>query len=110
MPQNGTPQVVVITGASSGIGRATAQAFAKRGANLVLAARRAEMLEEAARECEALGGTGLAVGGAGGVGGPGGPPPRRPAGRARRGAGGGAGPPRRRALRPHRCLVQQCRR
>src|SRR3954454_1674194 len=61
MPQNGTPQVVVITGASSGIGRATAQAFAQRGASLVLAARRAEMLEEAARECEALGGTAIAV-------------------------------------------------
>ncbi len=43
-----------VADASSGIGRATAHAFAKRGASVVLAAQRAGMLEEAARECEAL--------------------------------------------------------
>ena len=48
-------QVVVITGASSGIGKATAIEFAKRGANLVLAARREFGLEKTARECESYG-------------------------------------------------------
>jgi short-subunit dehydrogenase len=44
--------VVVITGASSGIGRAYAMAFARRGARIVLAARRAELLDAVRREIE----------------------------------------------------------
>ena len=46
---------VVITGASSGIGRATALEMARRGANVVLAARRADRLDEVAVQCRALG-------------------------------------------------------
>ncbi len=54
-------QVVVITGASSGIGRGVAHAFAARRAIVVLAARSAETLAEVARECQERGARGLAV-------------------------------------------------
>lgn len=52
---------VVLTGATSGVGRATAQAFARQCANLVLAARREAVLEEVAAECQALGAQTLVV-------------------------------------------------
>lgn len=54
-------QTVVITGASAGIGRATAQLFGKRGANVALLARGAGGLEGAARDVEAGGGKALAI-------------------------------------------------
>jgi NAD(P)-dependent dehydrogenase (short-subunit alcohol dehydrogenase family) len=53
--------VVVVTGGSSGIGLATAEAFARRGARLVLAARGHTRLEQAAQRCSALGAQVLAV-------------------------------------------------
>ena len=48
-------KVVVITGASSGIGRAAARLFAERGARLVLAARRADELGHVAAACATAG-------------------------------------------------------
>jgi NAD(P)-dependent dehydrogenase (short-subunit alcohol dehydrogenase family) len=55
------PQVVAITGASAGVGRAVAHAFAKRGAHIGLLAREPGALDETRREVEALGGRALAV-------------------------------------------------
>lgn len=54
--RNKKGQVLVITGATSGIGRATALEWAKRGGSVVLAARSREILEEVATACESYGG------------------------------------------------------
>jgi short-subunit dehydrogenase len=54
-------RTVVITGASSGIGREVALEMARRGANVVLAARRIERLESVAAECRARGVTATVV-------------------------------------------------
>jgi NAD(P)-dependent dehydrogenase (short-subunit alcohol dehydrogenase family) len=51
----------MITGASAGVGRATAQAFARRGAWIGLLARSKERLETACKEVESLGGRGLVL-------------------------------------------------
>lgn len=50
-------RTVVVTGASSGIGRATALALAGRGDHVVLAARDRQALEDVAEQCRAAGGT-----------------------------------------------------
>jgi NAD(P)-dependent dehydrogenase (short-subunit alcohol dehydrogenase family) len=55
------PQTVLITGASSGIGRATAALFAQRGARLVLLARGRPALEDAAAEARAAGAADVVV-------------------------------------------------
>lgn len=60
-PENAEKEVVVITGASAGLGRATAQAFARRGARIGLLARGQDRLEKARADVEALGGEALAI-------------------------------------------------
>jgi len=58
---NNTPEVVVVTGASAGVGRATAVAFAGRGAHVGLLARGRDGLEGAKKEVEVAGGKALVV-------------------------------------------------
>src|SRR5436305_8583007 len=56
-----SPQVVVVTGASAGIGRATAVAFAARGAKVALLARGRTGLDAAAEDVRRAGGTPLVL-------------------------------------------------
>lgn len=60
-PRANQDKVVVIAGASSGFGKGVALELADQGANLVLAARRTELLEELARECQQRGAKGAVV-------------------------------------------------
>jgi NAD(P)-dependent dehydrogenase (short-subunit alcohol dehydrogenase family) len=55
------PTVTIVTGASSGIGEATARRFAKAGHTVVLAARRKDLLDALAADIERDGGTALSV-------------------------------------------------
>jgi NADP-dependent 3-hydroxy acid dehydrogenase YdfG len=61
MTQGIKDKIVVVTGASSGLGEATARLLSEQGATLVLGARRADRLQALAKEIEARGGKALAL-------------------------------------------------
>src|SRR5690606_7000603 len=61
MRRDGARPVVVVTGASAGVGRATSRAFARRGARLGLLARDRARLEKTKREVERLGGEAIVL-------------------------------------------------
>ena len=54
-------KVAIITGGNAGVGKEIAKLFASEGAKVVISARRQQVLEEAAKEIEAAGGTVLCV-------------------------------------------------
>jgi NAD(P)-dependent dehydrogenase (short-subunit alcohol dehydrogenase family) len=54
-------KLVVVTGASSGIGKATSEAFAREGAKVALVARRGEVLNETVASIASAGGTAMAI-------------------------------------------------
>lgn len=61
IPRPDRPEVVIITGASAGVGRAVAHEFARRGARIGLLARGTERLSATKREVQELGGEALEV-------------------------------------------------
>ena len=60
MPER-TPEIVVVTGGSAGLGRAIVRRFAEAGAHVAIIARGRERLDDAKREVEAAGGSALAI-------------------------------------------------
>ncbi|WP_264074033.1 SDR family NAD(P)-dependent oxidoreductase, partial [Mycolicibacter minnesotensis] len=60
-PATLTGRVAVVTGASSGIGEATAKRLAASGAKVAVLARRADRLEKLVAEIQEAGGTALAI-------------------------------------------------
>jgi short-subunit dehydrogenase len=61
MPREIADSVIVITGASTGIGRASALKFAQLGATVAVTSRREDVLRRLAESCEKLGGRALAM-------------------------------------------------
>jgi NADP-dependent 3-hydroxy acid dehydrogenase YdfG len=61
MTSNIEGKIVVITGASSGLGEATARALSAQGASLVLGARRQDRIQSLAHELTGRGGKPIAV-------------------------------------------------
>ncbi|HKP49654.1 MAG TPA: SDR family NAD(P)-dependent oxidoreductase, partial [Gemmatimonadales bacterium] len=61
MAERQKSEVVVVTGASAGLGRATVRAFAKQGARIGLVSRNQQRLEETKKEVETLGGQALVI-------------------------------------------------
>lgn len=59
--RNGAPRTVVVTGASGGVGRATAHAFASKGCRIALLARGRKGLEDCKLECESMGAAAVLV-------------------------------------------------
>jgi len=61
MTQGIKNKIVVVTGASSGLGEATARLLSAQGATVVLGARRADRLQSLAKDLESRGGKALAL-------------------------------------------------
>ncbi|PWG03417.1 SDR family oxidoreductase [Sphingosinicella humi] len=61
MPEHKQGEIVVVTGGSAGVGRATVREFAKAGADVVVLARGKERIDAACAEVEAMGGRALGI-------------------------------------------------